>query len=401
VSGEGAFVDLSKEPRTLDEAGGRAMRIAGAVGLLGAIASVVLALTTEGGWTRFLASYLVSFAFVLSIGLGALFFVLLQHLTRSGWSVVLRRLAEGVAGVLPLLLLLAVPVLAGVGHLYGWAHHEEGHDLGAKGVWLNAPFFTVRIAVYFAAWIFLAARFRTLSARQDESGDPALSLSMERWSAPGMLLFGVTVTFAAFDLLMSLDPHWFSTIFGVYYFSGAAVAIFALLPILALLLQKSGRLGKTITDEHYHDLGKQLFGYVVFWAYIAFSQYMLIGYADIPEETVWYHRREAGGWDMVGLALLLGHFVVPFLALIARRPKRRRAVLAGMAAWILAMHWLDLYWVVLPELSPTVSFHWLDLTCLLGVGGLAAAFVADRLRGRSLIPEKDPRLAESLAFENL
>jgi hypothetical protein len=199
-----------------------------------------------------------------------------------------------------------------------------------------------------------------------------------------------------------MDPHWYSTMFGVYYFAGAAVGIFALLPIMAVLTQRSGRLTRAIHDEHYHDLGKQLFGYVVFWAYIAFSQYMLMWYGDIPEETSWYLRRQRNGWEVLSLLLLFGHFVLPFVALMSRVPKRRPKVLAAMGVWILLMHWADLHWLVMPELHPEgFAFHLMDVACLVGLGGLFAAVVLKRLSGRSLIPEKDPRLAESLAFENV
>jgi hypothetical protein len=402
MSGHGDVLDITTEARTLDDAGPRVVRIAAAVGAIGVAASVGLGFATDGGWTRLLGSYLVSFTFWLSLALGALFFVMLQHLTRSGWSVVVRRLAEAPLAAFPVLLVLAIPIVLGIGKLYGWGHHEPGHDLGDKGTfWLNPTFFTIRIVVYFAIWIVLARKLVGLSVRQDESGDPALTKRMEAWSAPGMVLFAFTTIFAAFDLLMSLDPHWFSTIFGVYYFAGSVVAIFALLPIVAMLVQRAGKLERAITDEHYHDLGKQLFGFLVFWAYIAFSQYMLIWYGDIPEETQWFLRRQQGGWEIAGLLLLFGHFVVPFLALISRHPKRRRAAVAGMAVWILVMHWLDLHWLVLPELSSTFTVGLLDLTCMIGLGGLLTAFVVGRLKSRSLVPEKDPRLAESLAFTNV
>ena len=404
MSGHADVIDITEEPRRLDSGdsgAAKATRLAAAVGVIGVGASVGLAFAADGGWTRFLGSYLVSFSFWLSLALGALFFVMLQHLTRSGWSVVVRRLAEAPLAALPVLLVLVVPILLGIGKLYGWGHHGEGHDLGPKAAWLNPTFFSIRIVVYFAVWIWLARKLVGLSVRQDETGDPELTKRMEFWSAPGMVLFAFTMMFAAFDLLMSLDPHWFSTIFGVYYFAGSVVAIFALISIMAVLVQRSGNLTRAITDEHYHDLGKQLFGFLVFWAYIAFSQYMLIWYADIPEETQWYLRRQQGGWEYVGLLLLFGHFVVPFLALISRRPKRRKAAVVGIAVWILIMHWLDLHWLVLPELSVSFSVHLMDLTCLLGLGGLLTAFVVGRLRSRSLVPERDPRLAESLAFENV
>jgi hypothetical protein len=243
--------------------------------------------------------------------------------------------------------------------------------------------------------------FRT-SVRQDESGDPALTLRLERWSAPGMFLFAATLTFASFDLLMSTDPHWFSTIFGVYYFSGAVLGCFALLALTLILLQRSGRLSHAISPEHYHDLGKLLFAFLVFWGYIAFSQFMLIWYANIPEETAWYLRRHSEVWNPISLALVFGHFLIPFLLFLSRHPKRRALSLAVMAVWILVIHWVDLYWLVLPNLSPEAApFGLMDVALFVGMGGLFLAAAANRMRRHALIPLKDPRLGESLAFENV
>jgi hypothetical protein len=256
--------------------------------------------------------------------------------------------------------------------------------------------------VYVAVWIVMARYMFALSTAQDSSRDPQLTRRMEKASAPGMMLFALSVNFAAFDLLMSLDPHWFSTIFGVYLFAGCVVGFFAVLPSLLLWLQGRGRLTSAVTVEHYHDVGKFLFAFVVFWAYIGFSQYMLIWYANLPEETGWFLRRQSGGWVWVSLALLLGHFVLPFLALISRVPKRRPAVLAVAGIWLLLMHWLDLYWLVLPEFSaagPRLGL--LDLLCFVGLAGLWIGGLAFNLRKVNLAPTGDPRLTESLAFENV
>jgi hypothetical protein len=200
---------------------------------------------------------------------------------------------------------------------------------------------------------------------------------------------------------MSLEPHWFSTIFGVYYFSGSALVLFAALIITSYFTQRSGWLTGVISTEHYHDLGKLMFAFVVFWAYIAFSQYMLIWYANMPEETQWFLRRQTGQWTALSWFMLIGHFIVPFLALISRIPKRRKEPLVGAAVWILIIHWVDMYYLVMPHTSDgVVPFHVIDLTCFLAVGGLFVAAFAMRFRRRSLLAQGDPRLAESLAFEN-
>lgn len=398
------LVDISRERTDLGRLAQPLFRGAGILGIAFLALSVVLALTVEEGWGRFLYSYLTNFAFFLSLSLGALFFVILHHLVRAGWSVVVRRIAEALAGNLPLLAVLAIPILLGMREIYHWAAPgaTADHLLEHKRSWLNPSFFAIRIIIYFALWILLARFFVGRSIRQDRSGEIALTVQMERFSAPAMVIYGLTMNFAAFDLLMSLDPHWYSTIFGVYYFSGSVVGFFALLPLLTILLQRSGRLAGAISHEHYHDMGKLIFAFVIFWAYIAFSQFMLIWYANLPEETVWYARRVSGSWKGMSLLLLFGHFVLPFILLIGRGVKRRRALLFGPALWVLAMHWIDLYWIVMPQASHGgLRFHLLDLTCLLGLGGLFTAAAVHRLRRSALIPEKDPRLAESLAFESV
>lgn len=402
--------DTSPDDRRFDDLAPRVIRVAGVVGAAGLVVAAVLAMVLADGRNRFFHAYLVSFAYFLSLALGALFFVLLQHVTRSGWSVVVRRIAEVVASVMPLLAVLAIPVVIGMPQLYNWTHASAvAHDslLQSKQPWLNRPFFIVRLVICFAVWSGLARYFFQRSVAQDATGDTALTIRMQRFSAPAMYLFGITLTCAAFDLLMSLDPHWYSTIFGVYYFSGGVVGFFALLILLAYSLQRAGRLQRAITREHYHDLGKLVFAFTVFWAYIAFSQYMLIWYANMPEETQWFLTRQTGGWVTVSLLLLLGHFVLPFLALISRIPKRRRYVLVIPAVWMLVMHWVDIYWLVMPGVQVadlpegTVPFGLMDVACFIGLGGLFIAGAAHRARGRALVPERDPRLLESLTFENV
>lgn len=396
--------DIFQEERRLGAGAERVWRVAAGVGVAGIVLSLALAAVTAGGFKRLAFAYLTSYAWALSLALGALFFVILQHLTRAGWSVVVRRLAEGVAATLPYWAVLALPVLASVGALYHWSHRDAvaaDKLLQAKAAYLNVPFFVVRLVVYFLVWLLLTRFFVGRSRAQDESGDPAVSLLLQRRAAPAMIGFALTVTFASFDLLMSLDPHWFSTIFGVYYFAGSIVGLVALLTVMALVLQRSGLLRHAVTVEHYHDLGKLLFAFTVFWAYIAFSQFMLYWYAALPEETGWFVRRQTQGWGVVGLVLLLGHFLLPFVALLGRTPKRTPRVLGVAAVWMLLMHWVDLYWLVVPEVSRETAVPQLvDLTVLVSVAALGTAFVVLALRRHSLVPERDPRLSESLAFEN-
>jgi hypothetical protein len=401
-------IAMTDEQTTL---GGLASRVKLTLGLAGATAlaaGLALGWSSGDGLRYFLHSYLLNYCYVLSIALGALFFVALQHAARAGWSVTVRRLAELLAAPMPLLAVLSLPIivpaLAGDGRLYLWADARAvaaDELLRHKAPYFNPFFFALRWAGYFAVWWLLARFFLRRSLEQDHSGDPALTLRMERLSGPALLLLFCTVSFAAFDWLMSLAPDWSSTIFGVYYFAGAVVGFLAALILLALLLQAGGRLQASVTVEHYHDLGKLLFAFVIFWGYIAFSQYLLIWYGDIPEETRWYLVRQTGGWVTVSLLLLFVHLPVPFFGLLSREAKRRKALLGFWAAWMLAAHWLDLYWLVMPSVSPAAPpLGVVDLCCLLGIAGLYLAGVARAAEGVALAPLRDPRLAESLAFEN-
>jgi len=399
-------VDISKERIVLGDAAGRIAGVAGTIGVLGLLASGYLGYSGGGpeNQTRFLQSYLVSFCFFLSITLGGLFFVLVQHVTRAGWSVVVRRFAEGFMANAWLLAVLSLPILFGLERLFPWARADVvAHDplLQAKEPYLNRAFFLIRVGACFASWILLGGYLFRKSVQQDVSGDPAATLQMQKVSAGGLFLFAVTVTFFAFDLLMSLEPQWFSTIFGVYYFAGSVLATCGALVITSWLTQRSGRLTGLISIEHYHDLGKLMFAFVVFWAYIAFSQYMLIWYANIPEETQWFLDRQTGQWTALSWFMLIGHFIVPFLALISRIPKRRKEPLLLGSLWILLVHWVDMYYLVMPHAHEgVVPFHVQDLTCFLGIGGLFVAAFATRFRRLALVAQGDPRLAESLAFEN-
>ncbi len=396
--------DILSEKRHLGAQGETLWR--GAVLVAGAamVAGLAVAAVTPNGWHRFFFAYLLAFAYVLSLGLGALYFVVLHHVTNSGWSVVVRRVAEALAATLPSLAVLFLPILLGLTVLYPWTNAgavASDRVLGSRAAYLNVPFFLVRWVAYFALWTVLARYFVRRSLAQDESGDAGLSLQMRSRSAVAMVIFALTLTFAAFDILMSLDPHWYSTIFGVYYFAGSVVAIYAFLPLTAFLLQRSGLLRRAITVEHYHDLGKLLFGFIVFWAYIGFSQYMLQWYSNIPEETHWFGVRQQHGWSYVGLTLVFGHFVIPFVALLSRAPKRRPRFLAVAAAWMLVMHWVDLFWLVMPSGSPDSPLPGvMDVALTLGLVASQVAVAAYLMRRRSLVPERDPRLEESLAFEN-
>lgn len=403
-------LDITKETRDLESIAPKLIGTGFVVGVVALALSFGISLKSgEKGIEHFAHIYLHNYYFYLTLVLGAIFFMVIQHLTRAGWSVVIRRIAENFAGLVPLMAVLAVPILAMHGKLYHWPHgaddpywqHGGGFDVSFKALYLSMPFFYARVVLYFIVWGATAWFFRRNSIAQDRTGDPDLTVRMENFSPIAMLLYALTTTFAAFDFLMALDAHWFSTMFGVYIFSGSAVGAFALLILAALWLQGQGRLANAITKEHYHDLGKLMFGFMCFWAYVNFSQFMLMWYANIPEETMWYERRIKGEWGYIGTLMIVGHFLVPFLGFMSRWTKRNTKILAGWALWLLLMHWFDLYYVVMPEFqTPNVPLGIADLLCLIGFGGIFVGYTALVARGNSLVAERDPRLNESLAFHN-
>jgi hypothetical protein len=374
------------------------------------------------GWAiapkTFFFSYLVGWTFCLTISLGALYFLFFHHLTKASWHIVVRRIAEHLAWGFPLLAVLGIPLFAfGMHDLYHWTHAElytpgsAGYDpiIAGKRAYLNTPFFYARLVLYFGAWTYISHRLYTVSVRHDVRTDYDSPIKLRTVSAWGLPVTAITTAFASYDLLMSLAPHWFSTIFGVYFFAGAAFAVFAVLVLAAALLQKGGGLlTHAITAEHYHDLGKWMFGFTVFWAYIAFSQYMLYWYGGIPEETVWFRHRLEHGWGWHSAMLLILHFIVPFVVLLPRWTKRIVPVLSVMAVWFLVMHWFDLHWVAMPSMGEGTEsgyvhggFHWLNFTTWLGLAGIYFGAVIWRMRRHPLVPQNDPRLEESLAFENV
>jgi len=373
------------------------------VGLGGSLA---FGLASEGARRQLWHSWLVGSLFALSLALGGLFFVLVQHATQAGWSVVVRRIAENAMATLPFLALLFLPLLLfGMGDLFHWSHAEAvKHEplLRHKQPYLNLTFFVLRTTACFAIWSALAFWFGRLSRRQDETGDHELTRRMRRMSPPALLLFGLTVTFFAFDWLMSMSPEWYSTIFGLYFFAGSAMAFFAFLALAVIAARRAGLLVEVVSAEHQHDIAKLLFTFVAFWAYMAFSQYLLIWYANLPEETVFFAHRSVGTWRIASAALVLGHFVVPFFYLLPRTLKRNPTALAAGAIWLLAMHLLDLYWLVMPNLHPAgMAPSLLDATALIGGCGVFLAAFGGALRRRALVPLRDPRLPESLTFENV
>ena len=457
---------LNASERThLGDGAGMLFGIAAVVGAIGLVAAIVLGFFAGDGFRRFYFAYLTAYAFFVTIALGSLAFVMLQHISRAGWSASVRRIGELLAATFPVLAVLSLPILVSVltgqvGHplLYRWAqpipeggvaHHdaphgtaatdkvETGHAVGAehppedqlehgkpadhtvtggdaahpeatalksfdgqldgltyeKRNWLNPPFFIIRVLGYLVILSAISLFFWRTSLAQDVSGDVALTLRMQKLAAPAILITGISLTLFAFDVLMSLDPHWFSTMYGVYYLAGSFLAGWASIIIVLNLLQGRGYLRQSIHKEHFHDLGKYLFGFVFFWGYIAFSQYMLLWYANMPETTGWLARRgmstvpdAQNPFTWVILALLFGQFLIPFAGLLSRHVKRNRGGLLFWAVWVLAFHYLDMVWLIKPELSfingiaalddYRLNLGLLDVLCVVGIGGVFIATFA-------------------------
>lgn len=370
------------------------------VGFVGLAASLILGVYNPNG---FFFSYFVSFIYFLSIALGALGFVLIHFASGAQWSIVVRRIAENIVGVIPLFIFLFIPIIIGLTELFHWSNPDSLHDpvLQWKHPYLNAPFFYVRAAIYLIVWSTLSRFYLMNSVKHDTTGDPAIFRKLTVFSYAGIFLFGITVTFAAFDWIMSINPHWYSTIFGVYYFSGAMVAVLSFLSIFLHLFQKSGFLKHAVTEEHFQDLGKLLFAFVSFWAYIAFSQFMLMWYGNLPEETVWFAQRWVGTWKPFSIFLAAGHFGIPFFFLMSKHIKRNSVALIAGATWMLFLHYLDIFWLIMPTVQKE-GFHisLLNVTTFLGIGGLFFGFFIWITCKHDLIPVKDPMLGTSVSFEN-
>jgi hypothetical protein len=378
--------------RRLPFAGG----LVGVLGILGVLAM------GAGRPQQMFAAWLVAFLYFLSLALGALYLVLIFHAVQAGWGVVVRRLAEIGASTIPLFALLFVPIVLGMRSLYPWTvPGAADHDplLRWKAPYLNPEFFLVRAGLYFAIWSILALAWARASRRQDVTGDLAISERLRRFSGPALLLLALTQTFASFDWIMSLTPAWYSTIFGVYFFAGAFVSAAALLSVVVVLLQRAGLLREAIGVGHLHDLGKLVFAFSCFWAYIAFSQFFLIWYGNIPEETIWYRARLDGSWKTASAILAVGHFIIPFFFFMGRTMKRRPLTLALGASWVLLMHLLDIHWLVMPTIRKGVAAPSpLEIVAFLGVGGIFVAAAGWMMQRQPLVPVKDPRLPESLSM---
>jgi hypothetical protein len=373
----------------------RAALVAGALGVLALLAGAFV--SPE----QFFRSYLYGYVYWVGFGIGCLGIVMIYHLTGGGWGVAIRRLLEAGAGTLPLMAVLFVPLLFGLHDIYEWTHTDvmtADEVLRLKMPYLNAPFFIARAAVYFAAWTALVYFLTRWSDEQDRTGDPSFAISMRKLSGAGIVLLAFTVTFAVFDWVMSLDPHWFSTIFGMLFLAGQGLGAMAFVIAIAYLLSRRAEFARVLAPTILNDLGNLLLAFVMVWAYLSFSQLLIIWAGNLPEEIPWYLNRIAGGWNVIAMALAVFYFAVPFFVLLSRNNKRQHRRLATIAAAIVVVRLLDVFFLIMPEFyKGKLGVHWLDVAAIVGIGGLWITMFLWRLGARPLLAPNDPELAPALA----
>jgi len=383
------------------------------VGLAGLLLTVIGAFSMN--LRHALAAYEVGVFTALAMSLGCLFFLLVFHSLNAGWVITCRRIFEHGAALLPFCWLSLLPIviieLANGGVLLDWIAGTHGdYLLEKKEAYLNPTFFVVRVLIYGAVWSFLGWRFASLSRRADETGDRSLGRKARFTAGWGILLFALTTAFAAFDFLMSLDYRFFSTMWGVYFFASCALSSVCVVILILAVLRFRGKLTGLVTDEHFHDLGKLVFAFTVFWAYVSFSQYFLIWYSNIPEETAWFVYRKSEGWHWLFVTLAVGHFIVPFLLVGWRAVKRNTLLLGAVALYMILMTVADMVWIIRPmvyvpaavggDANPGLGGIWLDAVGVVGVLGVWAWLLIRRIESAPLLPTKDAMLHESMAHKN-
>ena len=378
--------------RDLRQWRGRAL----AAGILGALACLAGFFIDHD---QFYRSYLWAYVFIVGIALGSMAWLMLQYLTGGAWGVVIRRPAEAAARTIPLLALLFIPVAIGIPSLYRWSHADivaADEVLRHKQPYLNVPFFLIRAAAYFAGWILLEVLLNRWSADEDRRVRGS-HRRMAAISGPGLVFWGFSITFMAVDWVLSLDPHWFSTIFGMLFMAGQGLSAMSFLITLMVLLSYRQPMREVLTPRHLHDLGKLLLALVMVWAYFSFSQFLIIWAGNLPEEIPWYLERLRGGWQYVGLGLVVGHFALPFALLLSRDLKRNFKLLAGIAVFILFMRLVDIYWLVAPDfLKGSFGFSWMDFTAPVGLIAIWIAYFLFQLEKAPLLPIGEPHLEEAL-----
>ena len=366
---------------------------------------VALAACAAGAFAspdQFFRSYLLAFVFWNGLATGAMAILMLQYLTGGAWGIAVRRELEAAMRTLPLTALAFLPLLAGLPRLYEWTHADAvaaDELLRKKTLYLNTPFFVFRAVLAFALWLGFAFVLDRWSRAQDTHADPSLDRRLQLLSGGGLVAYALSTTFTSVDWVMSLEPHWYSTMYGVLFIVGQPLGALALATATVLRLSdREPPVAALVGGRTRNDLGKMLFAFVMLWAYVSFSQYLITWSGNLPEEISWYLARLRGGWGAVGAAVLVFHFVLPFLLLISRQANRNPRILFGAAVLLVFMRFVDVSWLVLPAFSKgAFRIHWMDLAAPLGLGGLWIALYARNLAGRPLLPVHDPGYEEALA----
>ena len=367
-----------------------------------AIGVVALTLSVIGAFfnaDQFYRSYLWTYMFFIGLPLGATALLMLQYLSGGAWGVVIRRPCEAAMRTMPLLMLLFFPIVIGIPHLYSWSHPDiVAHDrlLQHKQVYLNLPFFLGRALVYFAGWSLISLALYKWSGDQDR-GDTRAAGRMAAISGPGLIFYGFSVTFMAIDWVLSINPHWFSTIFGLLFIAGEGLSAVAFLICVLVILSNRPPMAEVLTHRHLHDVGKLMLAFVMVWAYFSFSQLLVIWSGNLPDEIPWYIRRFGGGWQYIGVALVLLQFALPFALLLSRDLKRNFKLLRAVAIVVIAMRFVDLYWIVAPDFQGAqFTVSWMDFLLPIGLGGIWLGWFLWQLAQRPLMPVGDPHLEEAL-----
>jgi len=368
--------------------------------LIGGAAAVVSLVGLLVNSTQFLQSYLMAYMWCLGATLGCLALGMIHQLSGGEWGVLIRRPIGAASRVLPVMTVLFLPIALGMLRLYPWTDATlVAHDevLQHKHLYLNVPFFLARAAVYFLAWNSMVYFLNTWSLQQDASPDPRIARRMQKLSGIGLVVYGITITFASFDWLMSLDPHWFSTMYGVLIMGGQALTAISFLIIVVVWLSRRSPLRAIVLPSHLHDLGNLMLAFTMLWAYFSFSQYLIIWAGNLPAEIDWYLHRSYTSWRAIAMALVVMHFALPFVLLLSRRIKRHADLIVKVAAWVLLVRLVDLLWLVAPAFHHDgLAISWLDVTMPVALGGIWLAAFIQQLRGRAILPVHDPEFDETL-----
>ncbi|MGE0132595.1 MAG: hypothetical protein AB7U82_31305 [Blastocatellales bacterium] len=365
------------------------------VGVIGLILCVVGAIFRPA---QFLQSYLFGYMFLLGLTLGCMAILMLQYLTGGDWGVVIRRTLEAAMRTLPWLAIGFLPIAFGVRELYVWARPAQAETLDYRTEYLNIPFFIVRAIIYFAVWLTMARLLDRWSREQDRGAALGWLKRLRRLSGPGLVIYAVTITFAAYDWLMSLNPEWFSTIFGLLIIAGQALSAVAFVILVAAPLSTRAPMASVFQPRHFHDLGKLMLTFVMVWAYMSFSQLLIVWSGNLPQEIPFYLPRIESSWRWIGVLLIVLHFGLPFVLLLSRDLKRRAGLLAALAGLVIVMRVIDLFWLVAPEFrSQGLTIDWFDPVTVIGLCGVWLALFIRELKARPMLPLRDPHLADALS----